>query len=156
MGLKTLVCGLLPHRRVSSWDLARWQCFLSNGQRGLLQSATPPGTAGPCQLPVCAQPFSTQQPTQPVSPPHTLSVALFASAKQTFTYGPSPSVCPCLPPSSCLQLSPVCVPHSFLPRSPYDPAPGRSELSCMSVSRREKCVNINIQPQESSRGGNAK
>lgn len=75
-GLNTLVRGLLPDRGVASWDLARWQGFLSDGQRWLLRSAAPPGTAGPCQRPVRPWPCSTQRPTRPASPLHTLPVAL--------------------------------------------------------------------------------
>lgn len=37
-GLNTPVRGLLPDRGVASWDLARWQGFLSDGQRWLLRS----------------------------------------------------------------------------------------------------------------------
>lgn len=146
-GLNTPVRGLLPDRGVASWDLARWQGFLSDGQRWLLRSAAPPGTAGPCQRPVCPWPCSTQRPTRPASPLHTLPVALRLSKADLHLR----AISSCPPPVLLPVLPPV-----LPPRPPCAPAPRRSEPS---GRRRESAggggrrVTVNIQPQESLRGG---
>lgn len=101
-GLNTPVRGLLPDRGVASWDLARWQGFLSDGQRWLLRSAAPPGPAGPCQRPACPWPCSTQRPTRPASPLHTLPVALRLSKADLHLR----AISSCPPPSSSLRPSP--------------------------------------------------
>lgn len=138
-GLKTPVRGLLPDRGVASWDLARWQGFLSDGQRWLLRSAAPPGPAGPCQRPVRPWPCSTQRPTRPASPLDTLPVALRLSKADLRLRAISSCPPPCPPP---------CPPCAPAPRR-SEPS-GRRRESAGGGGRR---VTVNIQPQESLRGG---
>lgn len=128
-GLKTPVRGLLPDRGVASWDLARWQGFLSDGQRWLLRSL-PAASVSLALLHPATDTARVPSPHSPRRPPPQL----------TFTCGPSPPV-----------LLPV-----LPPRPPCAPAPRRSEPS---GRRRESAggggrrVTVDIQPQEPIRGG---
>lgn len=134
-GLNTPVRGLLPDREVASWDLARWQGFLSDGQRWLLRSAAPPGPAGPCQRPVCPWPCSTQRPTRPASPLDTLPVALRLSKADLHLR----AISSCPPP--------VLLPVLPAPQPPADPSraaaaasrqAGEDDASLSTSSRRSR------------------
>lgn len=124
-GLNTPVRGLLPDRGVASWDLARWQGFLSDGQRWLLRSL-PAASVSLALLHPATDTARVPSPHSPRRPPPQL----------TFTCGPSPPV-----------LLPVLLPVLPAPQPPADPSraaaaasrqAGEDDASLSTSSRRSR------------------
>lgn len=100
-GLNTLVRGLLPDRGVASWDLARWQGFLSDGQRWLLRSL-PAASVSLALLHPATDTARVPSPPSPRRPPPQQSRPSPAGHLLLSSSCPPP----CRPPSSSLRPSP--------------------------------------------------